>query len=95
MVYYLVIMLNVVMALISIGCLLKTSDRYNLSHRWEIYIFLTVASMLYLICTCIYNLTLPVREWRLSILSSLWCAKTLYFAYTVRFSSIKKDRHEK
>lgn len=81
--------LNIFGGMITLIALMETNRRYIVAPRMLFYIFLCVVSMFFLIFTQVNALTWE-GDWRLKLGSLFWWAHTLYFAWAIRFSSLKK-----
>jgi L-cystine uptake protein TcyP (sodium:dicarboxylate symporter family) len=84
--------INIVMAVVVISALLKTMKNYRVTLHTSIFIFLTFASMVAFCLAQVYLLTEQIQtDWRVRIFSWFWVAKSLYYAWYIRFSALKKD----
>lgn len=84
--------INLSGAAVAAHALFNVYRRYVIAKRMQIYLFMTIAAMTVLMLT---QVILLVREeidldWRIKLATVIWWLKKLYFAYAIRFSSLKK-----
>lgn len=88
--YYFLAFINIAGGLFAIGMLLHVAINYIIAPRMSMYLFLTIVAMAYLVVSQTYTLTEPQGLTKLKIASIFWWGKTVYFAWALRFTSIKK-----
>jgi ABC-type transport system involved in cytochrome c biogenesis permease subunit len=81
-------MLGAISAFIS---LLITMTRYSIGRFMAVYIFFLFISMVLLMFTQFYAITVGFEpNWKFKTVSVFWWVKALYFSWAIRFSSLKK-----
>lgn len=72
-------------------CLLLTMHHYQIGRFMAVYVFILFATMAMLVFNQFYIIIFDIEStWLLKLLALfLWC-KSLYFAWAIRFSSLKK-----
>jgi hypothetical protein len=88
------IWINIIGCIFTSICLVVTVWHYHIGPRMAIYVVLNLASIFLLLCLSVYTLTRPPMmqsTWVYKLPLTFWWVKTLYFAWAIRFSSIKKN----
>ena len=88
--WYILTGINILGALIAILTLLNTAKNYVLAPKMGIYAFIRGAGMFALIFLQLYSLATPAGDWILKAGLFYWWGSVIYWAWAVRFSSIRK-----
>lgn len=83
--------INLLGAIVSFISLALTMKRYQIAPKIQVYVFLSFTSMVLLMWTQLLVLSTGYEtKWLVKTATTFWWAKTLYFSWAVRFSSLKK-----
>lgn len=83
--------INIMGGMAAAYCLLLTIHHYLIGLRMAFYCFLLFATMCLLVFSQFYTIAAEVESnWKLKLIGVFLWAKTLYFTWAIRFSSLKK-----
>lgn len=82
---------NIVGGATAAYCLLLTLQHYMIGKKMAYYVFLLFATMSMLVFSQFYMLAFSIEtNWRLKLIGLFLWSKAIYFAWAIRFSSLKK-----
>lgn len=83
--------INIMGGAAAICCLFLTMRNYKLGRWMRNYIFLLFASMTLLVLGQFYTIVYEIESnWKLKLIGLYLWYKAIYFAWAIRFTSIKK-----
>jgi hypothetical protein len=83
--------LNILGTIVAIISIILLGKRFAIASRWKRYLLLIVSGMLSSLIVSIYSLENILGAWQFKFSAMLWWVSTLYFSWSLRFSSIRKN----
>ena len=92
MTFYILTILNLGLSVLAMGVVLNTLVRYNVAKRWANYSLFQFTILVGVVLVQIYSLYEKPSDWQVRLLvSTIITISKLYFAYCLKFSSIRKN----